>query len=111
MVNRVAMRKFFKTMLSSSSDVSSKRFAALISLFCVIILTFMATFRAERWVTPEFMFEALTLIAGAGLGMTVIENYLTNKTNNQNKAKGGCDEEPPIDSNTTNNGDGNDIIQ
>jgi hypothetical protein len=71
------MKKFLKEILSSQTEASSKRFAAIISLFSIVIITFLATFRAERWVTPEFMFDALVIITGGGLGLTVIEKIFS----------------------------------
>jgi len=73
------MIQFFRDLLSGQSDTSSKRFAALLTLFCIIIMTFIATFCAENCVTPEFMFDGLALIAGGGLGLTVIEKIFTKK--------------------------------
>ena len=66
------MIKFIKNILSSESPESSKRLAAFLSLVAVIIMAFLATFN-KNWITPEFMFDALCLIAGGGLGLTVIE--------------------------------------
>jgi hypothetical protein len=43
-----------------------------VSLFSVITMAFIATFN-KNWITPEFMFDALCLIAGGGLTLTVIE--------------------------------------
>lgn len=73
------MKKFFNDLFSGTSETSSKRFAALISLFSIIIMTFIATFKADKCVTPEFMFDGLALIAGGGLGLTVIEKIFTKK--------------------------------
>jgi hypothetical protein len=66
------MKNFFKKLLSADSPESSKRFAAFVSLFSVITMAFIATFN-KNWITPEFMFDALCLIAGGGLTLTVIE--------------------------------------
>jgi hypothetical protein len=74
------MKQFFKDLFSGTSDTSSKRFAAIVALFSVIIITFLATFKAEFWVTPEFMFDSLALIAGGGLGLTVVEKIFTKKS-------------------------------
>jgi hypothetical protein len=82
------MRKFFTRLLSQDTPESSKRFASLISLFTIIFLTIFATFKDEKWVTPEFMFDALALIVGGGLGLTVIEKIFTKRT-----------PEPPKDNN------------
>lgn len=73
------MKEFFKKLLSTDTPESSKRFASLVSLFTIILITFAATFKNENWVTPEFMFDALALIVGGGLGLTVIEKIFTKK--------------------------------
>ena len=73
------MKKFFYDMFSSKAEISSKRFSAVFTLFNVILLTYVATFRNSDHITPEFMFDALCLIAGGGLGLTVIEKMLDKK--------------------------------
>lgn len=67
------------SLISVKSDSSSKRFAALFTLFNLIAITWVATLKAKDYVTPEFMYDALSLIAGGGLGLTVIEKIFTNK--------------------------------
>jgi len=62
-----------KNLLSGTSDTSSKRFAALFTLFNVIILTYISTYKSTPKITPEFMYNGLLLIVGAGLGLTVVE--------------------------------------
>lgn len=90
--------KFIKDLMSSKSEYSSKRASALFTLLNVIILTYIATFRNSDHITPEFMYDALCLIAGGGLGLTVIEKIFdkknqpqpeTTKTNNQNIEENG----------------------
>jgi hypothetical protein len=73
------MKKFFKDLLSGSSDTSSKRFASILALFVVISLAYIATYKNEEHITPEFMFDSIALIAGGGLGLTVIENVVKMK--------------------------------
>ena len=73
------MKKFFMELLSGKSDTSSKRFAALFTLANLIAITWVATFNAKDYVTPEFMYDALSLIAGGGLGLTVIEKIFSSK--------------------------------
>jgi hypothetical protein len=73
------MKKFFMDLISGQSDSSSKRFAALFTLFNLIAITWVATFKAKDWVTPEFMYDALAMIAGGGLGLTVIEKIFAAK--------------------------------
>ena len=79
------MKQFFKDLFSGTSETSSKRFAALISLFSIIIMSFIATFKDDKCITPEFMFDGLALIAGGGLGLTVIEKIFTKKTDSTPK--------------------------
>jgi len=88
------MIKFIKDLISSKSEYSSKRAAALFTLLNVILLTYIATFRNNDHLTPEFMFDALCLIAGGGLGLTVIEKIFNKKQqplkeNNENIEQNG----------------------
>jgi hypothetical protein len=80
------MKEFFINLMSGQSDTSSKRFAALFSLTNIILITWVATLAAPNYVTPEFMFDALALIAGGGLGLTVIEKIF-NKTKSNDESK------------------------
>lgn len=66
------MKSFFTKLISSNTEESSKRFVSVVAFFCVVILSFIATF-SKDYICPEFMFDALCLIAGGGLGLTVIE--------------------------------------
>jgi hypothetical protein len=75
----MTMKDFFIKMLSSDGKISSKRFSAFFTLVNIIILTYIATFLSKENQTPEFMFDALALIAGGGLGLTVIEKIFTKK--------------------------------
>jgi hypothetical protein len=77
------MIQFFKNLVSGDSETSSKRFASLITLAVVISLAYIATFRNDDHITPEFMFDALCLLVGGGLGLTAIENVF--KTKQQTK--------------------------
>jgi uncharacterized membrane protein YbhN (UPF0104 family) len=77
------MKKFFRDLLSGTSDTSSKRFASLVALFVVISLAYIATYKDEKHITPEFMFDSIALIAGGGLGLTVIENVVKMKQQNK----------------------------
>ena len=73
------MKKFLMDLFSGQSDTSSKRFAAIFTLFNIIAITWVATFKAKDFVTPEFMYDSLALIAGGGLGLTVIEKIFSAK--------------------------------
>ena len=73
------MKKFFYDMFGSRSSLSSKRVLSAFTLLNIIILAYVATFRNDDHITPEFMFDALCLIAGGGLGLTVIEKIFDKK--------------------------------
>ena len=73
------MWNFIKEMFSNNNEVSSKRVASMFVLINVVILAYIATFRSKDGITPEFMYDALCLIAGGGLGLTVIEKVLALK--------------------------------
>jgi hypothetical protein len=79
------MKKFLMDLLSGQSDTSSKRFAALFTLFNIIAITWVATIKAKDFVTPEFMYDALAMIAGGGLGLTVIEKIFAAKKAGKNE--------------------------
>jgi hypothetical protein len=83
------MKKFFYDMFSSKGDLSSKRVSAVFTLVNVIILAYIATFRNDDHITPEFMFDALCLISGGGLGLTVIEKIFDKKNPKPNNNDGG----------------------
>jgi len=88
------MKKFFKDLLSGSSDTSSKRFAALLALAVVISLTYIAAYKNEEHIVPEFMFDSIALIAGGGLGLTVIENIAKLKQQSKNNTPNSTDTPP-----------------
>jgi hypothetical protein len=71
------MKKFILNLLSSENESSSKRFAALFTLLNLIAITWVATLKDDKYITPEFMYDALSLIAGGGLGLTVIEKIFS----------------------------------
>jgi hypothetical protein len=71
------MKNFIINLLGNGSDVSSKRFASLFTLLNVIVLTYIATLTSKEGTTPEYMFDALCLIAGGGLGLTVVEKIFS----------------------------------
>jgi lipoprotein signal peptidase len=85
------MKDFFIKMLSSDGKISSKRFSAFFTLVNIIVLTYIATFLSKENQTPEFMFDALALIAGGGLGLTVIEKIFSKK---EDKKQSPENEEP-----------------
>lgn len=42
-------------------------------------MAYISTFTSSDNITPEFMYDALALIAGGGLGLTVIEKIFTKR--------------------------------
>ena len=90
------MKKFFKDLLSGTSDTSSKRFASLLALFVVISLAYIATYKNEEHITPEFMFDSIALIAGGVLGLTVIENVVKMKQQAKNNTPTDTPSEPEL---------------
>lgn len=73
------MKELIKKLISTNDDMSSKRFAALVCTAAVIVLAFIATAADEDKICPEFMFSSLCLIAGGGLGLSVIEKIFEKK--------------------------------
>ncbi len=67
--------KWLKSLFSNEGDASSKRVSAILSLLVCISLAYVATFTPYR--CPDYMFEGLLVIAGGGLGLTVIESIFT----------------------------------
>ena len=60
-------------------------------------MTWVATFADEKHVTPQFMYDALILIAGGGLGLSVIEKIFLKKEDvNLAKAKKADEEKKDI---------------
>jgi lipoprotein signal peptidase len=89
--NIISMKEFFKSMFSNGDGVSSKRFSAFFALFNIVILAYIATFKAEDGATPEFMYDGLALIAGGGLGLTVVEKIFSKKSEEKNvQSPGKC---------------------
>jgi hypothetical protein len=90
------MKDFFIKMLSSDGKISSKRFSAFFTLVNIIVLTYIATFLSKENQTPEFMFDALALIAGGGLGLTVIEKIFSKKEDPKKQNQEETPDEEPI---------------
>lgn len=65
------MKEFFKKMVSASSDVSHKRVIVVFFAICIAIFCFIATYTSK--VIPEFMFDALCLVVGGGMGLSVLD--------------------------------------
>jgi hypothetical protein len=72
---------WFKSMLSSKGNVSSKRVVSMFTMLNLIAFCYIATF--SEYELPEYMFDALSLISGGGLGLTVIESIFKKNENKQ----------------------------
>lgn len=77
---------WFKSLLSSEGDASSKRVASILALLVCINLSYIGTFTEYK--TPEYMFDGLLLLAGGGLGLTVIESIFTKKKQDETTDEG-----------------------
>lgn len=78
--------KWLKSLLSAEGDTSSKRVSAILALIVCINLSYIGTFTEYK--CPEYMFDGLLLLAGGGLGLTVIESIFTKKKQNDTTDEG-----------------------
>jgi lipoprotein signal peptidase len=77
------MINYLKKIIRSDTPESSKRFIGIISFICVAFLSILGTF--TKYQCPEYMYNALCLISGGGLGLTVIEKIFQKKPNSEEK--------------------------
>ena len=73
------MKEWLKSLLTSSSKVSSKRIVAIFVTINLIVLSYVATF--TYYVCPIAMFDTLAILAGGLFGGTVIERFTKQKSN------------------------------
>ena len=73
--------KWLKSVFSNEGDASSKRVASIIALLVCINLSYIGTFTDYK--CPEYMFDGLLILAGSGLGLTVIESIFAKKKSNE----------------------------
>lgn len=65
-------------MLSGDDGVSSKRVAGMIVLINIIAFCYAALL--DNLLLPDYMFEAICILAGSLLGITAIENVFKKPT-------------------------------
>jgi hypothetical protein len=78
--------KWLRSVFSNEGDASSKRVASILALLVCINLSYIGTFTDYK--TPEYMFDGLLILAGGGLGLTVIESIFDKKKSNDTPNEG-----------------------
>ena len=78
--------KWLRSVFSNESDASSKRVASILALVVCINLSYIGTFTDYK--CPEYMFDGLLILAGGGLGLTVIESIFGKKKSNDSTGEG-----------------------
>lgn len=78
--------KWLRSVFSNEGDASSKRVASILALLVCINLSYIGTFTDYK--TPEYMFDGLLILAGGGLGLTVIESIFDKKKTNDTPNEG-----------------------
>jgi hypothetical protein len=73
------MKEWLKSLLTSSSKVSSKRIVAIFVVTNLIVISYVATF--SKNICPIAMFDTLAILAGSLFGGTVIEKFTKQKSN------------------------------
>jgi hypothetical protein len=78
--------KWLRSVFSNEGDASSKRVASILALLVCINLSYIGTFTEYK--TPEYMYDGLLILAGGGLGLTVIESIFEKKKSNDTTNEG-----------------------
>jgi hypothetical protein len=78
--------KWLRSVFSNEGDASSKRVASILALLVCINLSYIGTFTDYK--CPEYMFDGLLILAGGGLGLTVIESIFDKKKSNDTTNEG-----------------------
>ena len=66
------MLKWIKSMFSAEGDVSYKRVGSFLALLTCLIIAYVSTFTI--YICPEFIYDGLLILSGAGMGFTAVEN-------------------------------------
>jgi len=78
--------KWLRSVFSNEGDASSKRVASILALLVCINLSYIGTFTDYK--CPEYMFDGMLILAGSGLGLTVIESIFDKKKSNDTPSEG-----------------------
>ena len=78
--------KWLRSVFSNEGDASSKRVASILALIVCINLSYIGTFTEYK--CPEYMYDGLLILAGSGLGLTVIESIFGKKKSNDTTNEG-----------------------
>jgi hypothetical protein len=78
--------KWLRSVFSNEGNASSKRVASILALLVCINLSYIGTFTEYK--CPEYMYDGLLILAGSGLGLTVIESIFDKKKSNDIKDEG-----------------------
>jgi len=84
------MKEWINNLFSYSQKVSSKRVTAIFIVINLIVLAYVGTFTS--YVAPQFMYDALAIVAGGVLSTTVVEAF-TNKSNDTKNTSASNSEE------------------
>jgi hypothetical protein len=77
------MKDWFKSLLTSSPKVSSKRVIAIFVSLNLIVISYIAVF--SSYDCPIAMFDTLALLSGGLFSGTVIEKFTKKETNGKSK--------------------------
>lgn len=72
------IKNFFLKLLSSKNETSSKRFSALITLLCLLLLTIIAALK-NGGICPEYMYDGLLMMVAGLFGFNMAENIFGKK--------------------------------
>ncbi len=76
------MSKFLKDLFSEKTAASSKRAIAIFIVLNLVAMTWIAVIRSLSGTPPQFMFDALSLVAAGGLGLTAMERIFAERKAN-----------------------------
>ena len=68
------LKTFLLSLISNATQVSSKRFSAIILVVTLIGASYIATFTIYKM--PQEMFDTLAILAGSLFGGTVVEGQI-----------------------------------